>query len=68
MTYAAPRITATDTLSGKLGIFASKSDVVSDAEVKHGIQPLEQYEAPAVTGRTELNGELVAIMSKKAGR
>ena len=57
--YEAPVIKARDNLRVLLdGI--SRSDF-SDAEIKHGIEPVTSYEAPAIVEQAPLNGSLVAV-------
>ncbi len=56
--YQAPQITGERQLSASLAE-ASNFQGGSDAEIKHGIQPVNGYETPKITERRDLTGNLV---------
>ena len=58
--YEAPAITANQSMDGRL--FEVKSHLGgSDAEIKHGIEEVTSYEAPAIVEQAPLNGSLTVI-------
>jgi hypothetical protein len=61
--YQAPTLTDRQSLHGTLGGIRSYSengiyDGSSDAEIKHGVQPVTGYEAPAINDQRDLDGHL----------
>ena len=53
--YEAPAITARRELQGSLnGSWSGSND--SDAEIKHGVRPVDQYVAPQITEERDLSG------------
>ncbi len=57
MQYQAPEITSRQPLGASL-ITISQERQVSDAAVKHTVQPVTGYEAPEITGTHPLGGNL----------
>ncbi len=54
--YEAPSITARRELQGSLNGIRSELD--SDAQIKHNIEPVTSYEAPSIIETTPLGGSL----------
>lgn len=57
MKYEQPRIAQQHDLSGRLQ-FKSQFELDSDAEIKHGVEPVEGYRAPEITEQRDLDGRL----------
>ncbi len=61
--YEAPAITARRSIEGQLGVDGRSHSTESDAEIKHGIEPVGSYEAPTITETTPLSGSLEVYVS-----
>lgn len=56
--YEAPTIKHRDDLRVALGGFSQSNQGGSDAEIKHGVTPVQPYQAPTITEHRELEGKL----------
>ena len=56
-TYEAPAITGARKVTGRLDEGRSLLPQ-SDAEIKHGVKPVQAYEAPTINDRREFRGSL----------
>lgn len=66
--YSAPRVTEQRSLHGSMMPEWRSIDPRSDAEIKHGVRPVDNYRAPRITEERSLDGQLQPTKSWIVGR
>lgn len=59
--YSAPRISDHRDLHAAMMPGLASIDPRSDADIKHGVHPLNDYQAPAITEQRALDGHLIVV-------